>query len=114
MRLRPIFFRPDMADRRVFLAVTEDDIKNIGRASGVGQEDFLRAVRKGPPWTQSEYDICRKATLANKEWRERKLPYPPYIGFLAAFVLRRRRNRRLQRERLLWASFQTVRSKQLT
>ena len=81
------FFRPDMADRRVFLAVTVDDLKNIGKENGVGKEDFLRAVRKGPPWTHSEYDICRKATLTNMRWRERNLLYPPYVGFLAVFVL---------------------------
>lgn len=81
------FFRPEMADRRVFLAVTDDDIKNIGKENGVGKEDFLRAVRKGPPWTHFEYNICRKATLTNNGWRERKLPYPPYIGFLAVFIL---------------------------
>lgn len=83
------FFRPDMAHRRVFLAVTEDVIQDIGKAHGANLDDFLSAIRTGPPWTSVEPDICRKALMAKEQWRKRvPLPsHPPYVAFLAVFVL---------------------------
>jgi hypothetical protein len=81
------FFRTDMAYRRVILAVTRDVIAEIGEPKGVGIEDFLAAIRTGPSWTLAETDICKKALMAAFKWQERDLAFPPYIGFLAAFVL---------------------------
>ena len=81
------FFRDEMADRRVFLAVTEAEIQRIGKGYGVGSDDFLCAVRTGPPWTSSESDVCRKALAARYKWHERNFTYPPYIAFLAVFVM---------------------------
>ena len=81
------FFRSEMADRRVFLAVTDDVLEEIGKLHGVGKTDFLKAVRSGPPWAAAEPDICRKALLTAYNWRQRNLMYPPYIAYLAVFVL---------------------------
>jgi hypothetical protein len=81
------FFREDMANRRVFLAVTVDVIQEIGQTHSVGMADFLKSLRIGPPWTRDEADVCCKALLAKSKWRERNLPYPPYIAYLAVFVL---------------------------
>lgn len=81
------FFRSEMADRRVFLAVTDDVLEEIGKPHGVGRTDFLKAIRSGPPWAAAEPDICKKALLIAAIGRQRNLNYPPYIAYLAVFVL---------------------------
>ncbi|MBW4496742.1 MAG: hypothetical protein KME26_27430 [Oscillatoria princeps RMCB-10] len=82
------FFRPEMAGRAVHLYVTEDLINELGRRDGVDKQDFIEAVKGGPPWvTGHKQGICQKALQSMENWRQHAWEYPPYIGFLALFVL---------------------------
>jgi hypothetical protein len=80
------FFRPDMAGRSVYLLVTEELITQLGEPEGVALEDFLQAVKRGPIWS-TKHRLCQKALECLKDWRNRGLQWPPYLGYLALFVL---------------------------
>jgi len=80
------FFRPASADQRVYLYVTRDTIEQIGRPSGDCVDDFIQAVITGPEWATRQ-GLCQKAFQAFQDWRDRDLGFPPYIAFLALFVL---------------------------
>lgn len=78
-------FRPEMAGRQVFLYVNDDLIEEIG---GVGSvPEFVAAVETGPAWAPMNLGLCQKALRALEGWRDRDLEYPPYVGYLALFVL---------------------------
>ena len=81
------FFRPEMADNRVYLYVTEDIISSIGKDKGVDFQDFINAVKTSVGMTKN--GICQKAWRTMEEWkyRQKRQGYPPYIGYLALFVL---------------------------
>lgn len=85
-RLAQKFFNEEMAGREVLLYATKEIINEIG--SGFGNvNDFVHCVQdEGPPWT-TRSGICQKALQAYENWRRRNLEYPPYIAFLALFVL---------------------------
>jgi hypothetical protein len=80
------FFTPEMADKRIYLFVTTDLIEKIGERSGVHFEDFIHAVKDGPPWT-TRSGLCQKALQACEGWRNRHHQFPSYIAYLALFVL---------------------------
>jgi len=84
------FFNPEAAGRRVYVHVTRELIAEIGRDEGIAVPDFVRSVKGGPPWC-SGAPLCLRAKEAFVGWRKRKVPskllFPPYIGFLALFVL---------------------------
>jgi hypothetical protein len=78
-------FRRDMAGREVLLCVTSETIDTIG---GYGSEDaFVEAVKQGAPWADSSLGLCQNALRSFEGWRVRGLRFPPYIGYLALFVL---------------------------
>lgn len=78
-------FRPDMAGREVLLAVTDDMIEQVG---GKGRlREFVAAVEQGPPWADPALGLCKNAKRTLDGWRGRGLQFPPYIGYLALFVL---------------------------
>jgi hypothetical protein len=53
----------------------------------VGVEDFIQCIKTGPFWVE-EGDICKKALQSYVNWRNnQQLEYPPYIAYLALFVL---------------------------
>ncbi len=79
------FFNEKMAGREVLLYVNEDTINQIG-GEATGGEDFIRAVKAGPDWA-TKSDICNKALQSYSDWRIKRLEYPPYIAYLAFFVL---------------------------
>lgn len=80
------FFHPDVAGIPVYFFVTDDVITEVGRTIGQGHEDFLVAVRAGPPGvTRSGH--CQRALQVAGGWRDRGLEYPPYLAYLALFVL---------------------------
>jgi hypothetical protein len=79
-------FRPGQPGERVFLYVTDDTLASLGPPTQLATDDFLQAVRQGPQWT-STVGVCRKALEAADNWRARALEYPPYIAYLALFVL---------------------------
>src|ERR1035441_10257853 len=79
-------FNSGMVGRRVFLNVTAELINEVGNAENVRVPDFIRTVKTGPPWC-SGVPLCDRAIEALAGWRRRKLDFPPYVCFLALFVL---------------------------
>lgn len=79
------FFKNEMAGRSVHLYVTEELITQLGKESGVISSDFIQAIKTGLPGAKRK-GLCPKAWETLENWR-RELDYPPYIGYLALFVL---------------------------
>ena len=79
------FFNENMAGREVLLYVNEGTINQIG-GEATGVEDFIQSVKVGPDWA-TKSDICQKALQSYRGWRIKNLEYPPYIAYLAFFVL---------------------------
>lgn len=78
------FFNLEMAGRTVCLYVTEELINFLGESEKLNCQDFIQAVKN----TIGINGICKKAlaSLRDSRWYERQ-DYPPYIGYLALFVL---------------------------
>lgn len=82
------FFNSDRSGVRVFLYVTTDVMNEIGAPHDADLEDFLTAVKTGPPWNSRRgWSICQQALQALEAWRNRNLEYPPYLAYLALFAL---------------------------
>ena len=82
------FFNPDKGGMRVLLFVTSDVINEVGMPDNSDLEDFVSAVKAGPPWiTRHGQSICQQALQALENWRSKGLEYPPYLAYLALFVL---------------------------
>ena len=80
------FFHPRIADQPVYFYVTEDVITEVGRTVGKGHRDFLSALLDGPQGvTRSGH--CQRALQVAEGWRDQGFEYPPYIAYLALFVL---------------------------
>jgi hypothetical protein len=75
-----------MAGRRVYLQITEELLKRLGHTHSADIQDFIAAIKQGPLWIK-EQGICQKAFQTMDGWRVRPKPYPPYVGYLALFVL---------------------------
>jgi hypothetical protein len=80
------FFRSDMAGRPVHLYVTEDLLTELGKLIGLAPQSFVQAVKAGPPWATRQ-GLCQRALQSLAGWRSRQLSYPPYVAYLALFVL---------------------------
>ncbi|MFB0562927.1 MAG: hypothetical protein ACETWM_17150 [Candidatus Lokiarchaeia archaeon] len=80
------FFNEENAGREVLLYVNEQLLETLGSEHSVGKDDFINALKIGPPWVTRQ-GFCQKGLQAFTNWRSRKLKYPPYIGYLAFFVL---------------------------
>jgi hypothetical protein len=83
------FFNEEMAGKEVLLFVDEALINEIGGKIDKDSKHFISSIIAGPPWVDahSNYGICQKAFLTYNNWRYKGLRYPPYIGYLALFVL---------------------------
>jgi hypothetical protein len=82
------FFNQDRGGTRVFLYVTTEVVAEVGAPHNADLSDFVAAVKVGPPWiTWRGRGICQQALQATEDWRARKLEYPPYLAYLALFVL---------------------------
>ncbi|MBI4773312.1 MAG: hypothetical protein HY788_03870 [Deltaproteobacteria bacterium] len=82
------FFNPDRSGVRVFLYVTKDVITEIGAPHDADLNDFIAAVKTGPRWnTRLGRGVCQQALQALEGWRIRNFVYPPYLNYLALFVL---------------------------
>lgn len=80
------FLRPTRSGTPVYLFVTGEVIREAGRSFGEGVDEFVAAVRAGPPAvTRSGH--CQRALQVADDWREHGFVYPPYIAYLALFVL---------------------------
>lgn len=80
------FFNESKAGQEVLLYVTDDVINSIGQPSGVGVDDFINSVKMGPEST-AHLEFCQKALYIYRDWRNNGYSYPPYISYLAFFVL---------------------------
>lgn len=80
------FFKEAKAGREVLLYVNDEIIDSIGEPYGIGVDDFIESVKKGPDWT-THTGFCQKALQACEAWRDRGFEYPPYVSYLAFFVL---------------------------
>src|SRR5437762_12132827 len=80
------FFKPEMAGRRIYLCVSRELINELGKSDGVGYADFVEAVKNGPEGLYVN-GLCQKAEELSRGWRRNRLTFPPYLGYLAFFVL---------------------------
>lgn len=82
------FFKPENAGRRVRLSVGASVIDDLAALADTSRDDFVAAIKTGPEWvTRTRQGICQKALQTMEGWIERGLQYPPYVGYLAFFVL---------------------------
>ncbi len=84
------FFNPEKAGLRVWLSVEQELIDKIAQQNNVDPDDFIKAIKEGPEWiNRPNQTICSKAKAVYDEWRcnKSKFEYPPYIAYLALFVL---------------------------
>ncbi len=80
------FFRPDASGQPVYFFVTEDVIAEVGRTVGGGLDEFIGAIRGGPPGT-TRPGHCQRALQVAEGWRDHGFEYPPYVAYLGLFVL---------------------------
>ncbi len=80
------FFNPENTGKEVLLYVTKELIEELGGSQGCGLPEFINAVKAGPGWT-TRSGFCQMALQTCLNWRTRGLEYPPYIAYLACFVL---------------------------
>ena len=84
------FFNSEKAGLRVWLSVERDLIDEIAQKNGVDFDNFIEAVKNGPDLVNlPKGTICSKAVAVYKYWQKNKekFEYPPYIAYLALFVL---------------------------
>jgi hypothetical protein len=70
----------------VYLFVTQDLLADVGVRSDEGFDGFLAAVRAGPPGV-TRAGHCQRVLEVARRWRKRGFTYPPYLAYLALFVL---------------------------
>ncbi len=80
------FFNPENAGKEILLYVNNELIEELGQPKGCGQADFINAVKTGPEWSKRS-GFCQKALQTYIHWRTKNFEYPPYIAYLACFVL---------------------------
>ena len=80
------FFTPEKAGKEVLLYVNEPLIARLGVPFHAGLAEFVQAVKQGPVWT-TRSGFCQKALQAFEGWRSRGFDFPPYVAYLAFFVL---------------------------
>ena len=80
------FFNEENSGREVFLYVNKKLINELSKSFGAKADDFINAVKEGPPWA-TRRGFCQKALQTYENWRDRNLDYPPYVAYLAFFVL---------------------------
>jgi hypothetical protein len=80
------FFRAENAGRSVFLYITADVVARLANEAGLSASSLIESINGGPPWV-TRAGTCQKAFQAYRDWRHRKLSVPPYVAYLAVFVL---------------------------
>jgi len=82
------FFNPEKSGMRVWFSVEKNLIETIAKKNNTNFNQFIDTVKKGPNWvTRNKQGVCIKARDTFTNWRQKKLKYPPYIAYLALFVL---------------------------
>lgn len=80
------FFNEERSGREVLLYVNNEIINKLGEKTDDDVNDFINAIKEGPAWANSR-GICQKALKTYENWHAKGLDYPPYIAYLAFFVL---------------------------
>ena len=83
------FFNPQKEGVRVWFSVEKKLIDEIAKKNNTTFDDFIKIIKDGPEWiNRPNQTICSKAHAVFQEWNEsRSQNYPPYIAYLALFVL---------------------------
>ena len=84
------FFHSNNSGRRVWFSVEKELIEEICRKNNTTFSDFIEVVKKGPDGiNRHKQTVCSKAHAIFDEWKknESKFKYPPYVAYLALFVL---------------------------
>jgi hypothetical protein len=79
------FFNAERGGEEVLLFVNEEKIDAIGSTQNSFVADFIGAIKKDAESTKG--DICKRALDLYEDWRKTGSKYPPYIAYLALFVL---------------------------
>ena len=79
------FFNPSMAGKEILLFVNEEKINDLGSPNKANVSDFIDALKKDSEL--SDNVLCKRALRLYKDWRQKESEYPPYIAYLALFVL---------------------------
>lgn len=79
------FFNVDKGGNEVLLFVNEKEINVIGSMKKSRVTDFIGAMKTEAESTKGH--VCKRALQLFEGWRETGCPYPPYIAYLALFVL---------------------------
>jgi hypothetical protein len=79
------FFNVGRGGKEVLLFVNAKKIKAIGSVHNARVNDFIGTMKKEAE--SANCDICKRALQLYKGWREAGYEYPPYIAYLALFVL---------------------------
>ena len=78
------FFNPNNRDKRVWFSVRKELIEQIANDNNTDVQNFFDTVKSIPSKTK----ICAQAHKVFCKWKEKRDDqYPPYIGYLALFVL---------------------------
>ncbi len=80
------FFREASGGRTIYLYVTQQLLHELGDTTGDTVTNFVAAMKAGPSWA-TRSGLCQKAIQSMANWRTRQLRWPPYVGYLALFVL---------------------------
>lgn len=80
------FFSPASAGTSVYLFVTDEVLTEVGRSLGGGRDEFIEAIRIGPPGA-TRTNHCQRALQIATGWRARDFEFPPYLAYLGLFVL---------------------------
>jgi hypothetical protein len=82
------FFHPEMDGREVLLFIDDQVINELGKSIGQDLQGFISSVIQGPFSRRDEsINLCQKAYSVYSDWRKKNAQYPPYIAYLALFVL---------------------------
>jgi hypothetical protein len=79
------FFNVGKGGKEVLLFVNEEKIDAIGSVQNARVTDFIGAMKKEAESTKGY--ICKRALQLYEGWRKAGYEYPPYIAYLALFVL---------------------------
>ena len=82
------FFNPNNHDKRIWFSVKKELIEQIANDNNTNFQSFMDAIKNGPLNGASKNKVCSQAYEVFLKWKEeRNDEYPPYIAYLALFVL---------------------------
>ena len=87
-KITEYFFNLENSGKRVWFSVEKSLIEEIAHTNETDFDSFIKSLKKGPEWiTRHNQGICTKAYQTFENWDREKLKYPPYIAYLALFVI---------------------------